>query len=410
MKLPKGQRLTPEQRIERRVLSRFQRSDTQAYNRALQYNVQVEFVSRIEVLKRDGHTCYLCGGWLSVHELNIEHVVPLHRGGSHTYNNIRLAHARCNSRKGKRLLEEITDLSEWECGGTRPPKTCPACGNLFESRTEYCSRECYTTCRKKLRPKTCRVCHSQFEPKRSGTIYCARECSNKGLSKTKQTLIPKACRRCSAPFEVRLSDKLKDYCSRKCGQEAKGEAVSAARSSAPRRVKPVDYVCELCGTAFQAIPRKRGRRFCSTKCTGAYLAKGIRDGEFVGNPSTKITAICEKCGEAYRVVKAREGKTRFCSMACRQAWWAATIAKRNPRLHVKWLSKTCERCGRNFNVKPSMASQRFCSRVCADLANRLPPGVCNGCGKTFRRSTSYVKNCSRRCYFGQLTMRRPATS
>jgi 5-methylcytosine-specific restriction endonuclease McrA len=37
----------------------------------------------------------------------IEHLIPLSRGGSHSMDNIRPAHARCNSMKGNRTLEEL---------------------------------------------------------------------------------------------------------------------------------------------------------------------------------------------------------------------------------------------------------------------------------------------------------------
>ncbi len=65
--------------------------------------------------KSDG-TCALCGGrvadpsvwlhwdgqtWMPLAP-TVDHVVPLARGGSHTWSNVQLAHNRCNARKGDR--------------------------------------------------------------------------------------------------------------------------------------------------------------------------------------------------------------------------------------------------------------------------------------------------------------------
>lgn len=69
-----------------------------------------------EVYRKYNGVCYLCGGkcdfndfeWVNGHK-NVhgdypsrEHVIPLSKGGSHTWDNVRLAHIRCNSSKGVR--------------------------------------------------------------------------------------------------------------------------------------------------------------------------------------------------------------------------------------------------------------------------------------------------------------------
>lgn len=57
--------------------------------------------------ERDGGICHLCKGivdWSAHHTANrypsIDHVIPLANGGSHTWDNVKLAHRLCNSRKG----------------------------------------------------------------------------------------------------------------------------------------------------------------------------------------------------------------------------------------------------------------------------------------------------------------------
>jgi len=56
---------------------------------------------------RDGGICHICKGivdWeaspLSNRYGSIDHVVPLAKGGTHTWDNVKLAHRLCNSRKG----------------------------------------------------------------------------------------------------------------------------------------------------------------------------------------------------------------------------------------------------------------------------------------------------------------------
>lgn len=61
-----------------------------------------------EILERDGMMCHICGGEIpSLDDLHFDHVIPLARGGAHSTENIKPSHAKCNLRKGARLLEEL---------------------------------------------------------------------------------------------------------------------------------------------------------------------------------------------------------------------------------------------------------------------------------------------------------------
>lgn len=75
--------------------------------RARKYKVKAEKIDYWVVYQRDGGVCYLCGelvhkkyGRGDVLSGTLDHVVALCNGGSHTYDNIRLAHLLCNSYKG----------------------------------------------------------------------------------------------------------------------------------------------------------------------------------------------------------------------------------------------------------------------------------------------------------------------
>ncbi len=61
-------------------------------------------LSRREVFARDRHTCQYCRR--QTHDLTLDHVVPRHRGGAHSWDNLVAACKSCNHRKGGKLPEE----------------------------------------------------------------------------------------------------------------------------------------------------------------------------------------------------------------------------------------------------------------------------------------------------------------
>lgn len=83
--------------------------------KAIQRASSVERVSPNKVFTRDGWSCYLCGchtpselrGSYMQNAPELEHVVPLSRGGEHSYANVRCACRACNLIKGDKTLDEI---------------------------------------------------------------------------------------------------------------------------------------------------------------------------------------------------------------------------------------------------------------------------------------------------------------
>lgn len=70
----------------------------------------VEFVDKEVLLERDGWTCHICKGEIPkgldrYHPLfpHIDHIVPLSKGGEHSYENTAPAHASCNIQKKDKL-------------------------------------------------------------------------------------------------------------------------------------------------------------------------------------------------------------------------------------------------------------------------------------------------------------------
>ena len=59
---------------------------------------------RKEVFIRDSHMCMYCG--IRGRDLTLDHVMPRHRGGKHTWENLVSACRSCNHRKGGKTLDE----------------------------------------------------------------------------------------------------------------------------------------------------------------------------------------------------------------------------------------------------------------------------------------------------------------
>jgi 5-methylcytosine-specific restriction endonuclease McrA len=59
---------------------------------------------RKEVFVRDNYTCQYCG--VRGRDLTIDHIIPRHKGGKHTWENLVSACRACNHRKGGKTLEE----------------------------------------------------------------------------------------------------------------------------------------------------------------------------------------------------------------------------------------------------------------------------------------------------------------
>lgn len=61
-------------------------------------------LTKREILRRDDYTCQYCG--VKKPRLTIDHVVPRHRGGKHSWPNLVTACEACNLKKGGRTLQE----------------------------------------------------------------------------------------------------------------------------------------------------------------------------------------------------------------------------------------------------------------------------------------------------------------
>lgn len=76
--------------------------------RAIEKQVFVEAVDPSIVFDRDKGICGICRGLVERNgRWEIDHVIPISKGGPHSYANVQLSHPSCNRAKGARLPSEI---------------------------------------------------------------------------------------------------------------------------------------------------------------------------------------------------------------------------------------------------------------------------------------------------------------
>ncbi len=68
--------------------------------------VPIPSLLRRHVLARDGYTCQYCGRYGQAVRLEIDHIVPVSKGGTNDVKNLVTACFDCNRAKGTRLLDE----------------------------------------------------------------------------------------------------------------------------------------------------------------------------------------------------------------------------------------------------------------------------------------------------------------
>jgi len=83
------------------------RDSAKERRRARRIATTVEPISRPRVYDRDGWICQICcepvdpaAAYPDPRSASLDHVVPLSRGGTHTYDNVQCSHLECNVRKG----------------------------------------------------------------------------------------------------------------------------------------------------------------------------------------------------------------------------------------------------------------------------------------------------------------------
>lgn len=79
--------------------------DIREARRARLRNAFVEYVDRAIVHERAAGLCGICRDPVALAEMELDHIIPLSRGGLHCYANAQPAHMTCNRRKHTKIEE-----------------------------------------------------------------------------------------------------------------------------------------------------------------------------------------------------------------------------------------------------------------------------------------------------------------
>lgn len=112
--------------------------------------------------------------------------------------------------------------------------------------------------------------------------------------------------------------------------------------------------------------------------------------------SIPIAKTCENCGSQYSVKPSIADSSRFC---CRQCKDAAVAKKRIANRPIV----ICDYCKVQFSLPASLAERRkYCSYKCAWMAKtgqrRTHPLTCTVCGVEFYSKRKTAAYCSSKCY------------
>lgn len=74
--------------------------------RARKYTTRIGSIDYDRIISDSNGLCSICSKVLTI-PIDLDHVIPLSRGGSHTQDNLQATHASCNRRKNRRLMSEL---------------------------------------------------------------------------------------------------------------------------------------------------------------------------------------------------------------------------------------------------------------------------------------------------------------
>ncbi len=71
----------------------------------------VEYIDPLVLYKRDKGICGICKRPVHVNQFHIDHVIPLSKGGEHSYRNTQITHPACNLKKRASLPLKVKSKS-----------------------------------------------------------------------------------------------------------------------------------------------------------------------------------------------------------------------------------------------------------------------------------------------------------
>lgn len=236
-----------------------------ARRRAWMYGItDVADVGLADLIERDGSTCYLCGKNLDREEMQIDHVIPLSRGGSHTLKNTRIACRFCNNRKGNYLLSEL------DFDTLKPMiKDCAHCGEV-KPISEF------STMGTKKWHKHCRKCQASLARQDRST--------RRNITVVNTLNEVYRCNVCDAEWTPQQEDGLENIrwywrCPNGCNHDG-------------NRWEPGERTCSHCGSVkpIEDFPGKTSRR---SECRDCWAALGRQSRAAVRN-LTVVDSVRDK--------------------------------------------------------------------------------------------------------------------
>lgn len=167
--------------------------------------------------------------------------------------------------------------------------------------------------------KICPQCGKEFSYMKSKERkFCSKEC----YIKSKQTGTDIQCDNCGKTFHRRqyhIDRQAKKNQNNFCSMQCQKEYLHKQRFE--------NRVCEICGNNFE-VSKRSTQKFCSDECQNIWQTSRVG----ILNPQFKsILTPCSYCGKEHYVkpYKFNEQEHFFCSVECRQAWYAEVFSQRD---------------------------------------------------------------------------------
>lgn len=284
------------------------RSHTMNTQRRIRTSEKIQDFKRSEIYERDGWICQLCRKAVNPNLTfpnpscaSLDHVIPLSRGGSHKTTNVQLAHLRCNTSRGNKVL----NLS------LRPPLIrknkivfTPSEASILIGVTRVVLLRAIETKKVPIiqdgkfgsRYLTEKVVAELILTGVPGSLKWRREQPKIGIDKTRRS----DCPNCGKLFIVNQAQK--KYCSTVCVRES---------TNSRRRKISTEIKCSICGKGIINRQLNKKTNLCSQECLKAHRR------------SKKILIrikICSVCNKTFNLPRKQGHPPATCSAVCAKKW------------------------------------------------------------------------------------------
>lgn len=284
------------------------RSHTMNIQRRIRTSEDVQEFKRSEIYERDGWICQLCKKAVNPKLTfpnpacaSLDHVIPLSRGGGHKTTNVQLAHLRCNTSRGNKVL----NLSP------RPPLIRKNKIVFTPSEAAILIRVSKAVLLRAIETKKVPV----IQDGKFGSRYLTEKVvadliltgvpgSLKWRREQPRVVVDKThsleCPNCGKSFIVNQAHK--KYCSAVCVRESE----NSRRRQIPREIQ-----CSICGKAITNRQLNKKINLCSQECVNAHRRS---------KKVTVRTKICSVCNKAFNLPRKQGHPPATCSAACAKKW------------------------------------------------------------------------------------------